>query len=175
VVTRVGVPALFTNPGSNIEENRQRAYAERVLGDELPALAGALVGTRNQTAFRVAARIHELINAKFIDSASARLQFIGACRAMDTAGNRFGEDEAEGVWASAGHHVGVTAAILPPDTFGGDEVAGPPGGYLPGLTAIQEPGPAFEHPGDYHLPAPPRVAPGPEVLADPESGGRFRP
>lgn len=64
-------------PGEALDA-RRAAYAEKVLGEEVGRLAGAVVGERNATLFEVTARVYELVGAGLVPDADARQAIEGA-------------------------------------------------------------------------------------------------
>jgi hypothetical protein len=104
-----------------VTDQRAHAYASRVLDDEYRRLAGAVEGVRNDTAFRVACRLWELVNAGWVPADGAHARYIGACEACDSAnGAAFPANEAESVWTKAWRKVGGGRAELPADEMHGE-------------------------------------------------------
>lgn len=63
--------ALPVSPGAPVSDERKRAYGERALAEEMATLAAAGVGTRNETANRVAFRIGQLVGGGCLTEAEA--------------------------------------------------------------------------------------------------------
>ena len=100
-------------------DTRAAAYAARALAGLLADLAHEL-SSRNSVAFRVACRIHELLNAGWLDYDVAQDAYLQA--AEQASGNKpdpFPESEARAVWENAAHRTMDKAAELPPSTMGG--------------------------------------------------------
>jgi hypothetical protein len=98
---------------------RAAAYAARALDGLLSDLRHEL-SSRNSVAFRVACRIHELLNAGWLDYDEALDAYLSA--AEHASGNKpdpFPESEARAVWENAAHRTMDKAAELPPSTLGG--------------------------------------------------------
>lgn len=111
----------MTAPES-MEARRAVAYAGTVLDAECGALAGESV-SRNETAFRVACRLHELANAGWLSYEVAYGRFMDACAIA--SGNKlepFSAGEAERVWVNAAHRVGDAVAVLPASALGGERL-----------------------------------------------------
>ncbi len=113
------VPVSLPSMGvatDGITAARYRAYADAAVASLLHELRSAPVGTRNDTAFRVACRLIELINAPW-----AGLDPHGACDAWWEAGDRHPHAvrvpvaELDGVWQRAVARVGEEQAVPPGD------------------------------------------------------------
>lgn len=123
-------PTPASNPGQVIPhqvavESRGPAYAQEAASQLLYAMSTAPAGSRNETGFRVAARLVELANARWsgIDHAAAAAAFASAARSANVDG-RFGDWEVNSLWTKATRHVGVKAADLPPADWLGEGVEG---------------------------------------------------
>jgi hypothetical protein len=91
---------------------RALAYARSAVTGALRELAEAPEGTRNDTAYRVACRLHELANASW----SGYDESVLLAAWWDSRWwHAVGRDSADGVWRRARDRVGGAAAILPPD------------------------------------------------------------
>lgn len=117
-------PAPYT-PRDLIEHNpltvdaRAAAYAARAVAGLLEDLRGEQ-SARNSTAYRVACRLHELLNAGWLDYDVVLDAYLSA--AEQASGNKrdpFPESEARGVWENAAHRTMDKAAELPESTHGG--------------------------------------------------------
>lgn len=105
-----------------MESARSTAYATRVADDELSELASAPEGARNQVAFKVACRLHEIINAGWADAAAFEQAFHSACAMADRGGkDPFPMSEARDIWTHSRGRVGGSSAVLPQDTLGGED------------------------------------------------------
>lgn len=93
--------------------DRGTRYAAGAVRELLAELACAVEGTRNDTAFRVAARLGELVNAGWISPEVVH----DYCAAADQANvdGMFNEAEQIAVWRSAQRHIGDRPAELPPE------------------------------------------------------------
>lgn len=114
-------------PGSSIPEGeRGPAYAAEAMRLQCGELARAAPGTRNGTAFKVAARLIELANSGWLHELGARDAYLGAAKTAHVlgmaSGDGFPEREALAVWESARRHVGDRTASLPPDDLHGEAV-----------------------------------------------------
>lgn len=150
---------------SNLE--RGPAYARAAVNELIGELGNAAEGTRNETAFRVACRLHELAAAPWsgLSHDEALGAYLAGAERADGAGaSGFPEAEAMDVWGKAGRRTLGQAAQLPPSIFGGEvlqAVAVPPflaGGIaaapIPPATLIHNP-PAFGGTDDLGGPQPP--------------------
>jgi len=99
-------------PIMNSDDRGQR-YAAGAVRELLAELACAVEGTRNDTAFRVACRMFELINAGWVPPAAVH-DYCAAADQANTDGT-FNEAEQIAVWRSAQRHVGDRPAELPPE------------------------------------------------------------
>lgn len=98
---------------------RALAYARAAVAAELQRLAIAPEGTRNDTAFQVACRLHEIANAPW--SGYSEETLLGAW--WDSRWwHEVGRDSADGVWRRARDKVAGAAAILPPDYAGSEHI-----------------------------------------------------
>lgn len=141
----------FTSePGGHSSDVRGSAYAKRAAGELLASLASAGEGERNQTAFRVAARLIELVNSGWLSAGEARGGYESACDQASSAGrSRFTPAEALAAWRSAAARVGGSSATLPEDTLGGNDFtpAAPPEPPAAAPAPPAEPSPsAFDDP-----------------------------
>jgi hypothetical protein len=95
--------------------DRARAYAAAAVRAELAELAQAQPGTRNETAFRVACRLAELVNATWagLDGAEVAHWYHAAAEQANADGS-FSYVEAASVLAKAVGRVAGKAAELPP-------------------------------------------------------------
>lgn len=113
--------------------SRGAQYANSAVTALLGELAGAPVGTRNDTAFRVACRLIELANAGW-----SQLSIEQAHSAWWAAASEHPDGayvpvaELDGVWRSASARVGDVAATLPPRLDGGDFIPFSPAGAASG-------------------------------------------
>lgn len=114
--TREDPPAGWSPPPSRPagrdgapESDRGQRYAAGALPTILSELAYATEGTRNDTAFKTAARLIELMNANWLPP--------GVEGEWTAAGmhSGLGGVELAQVWSSALRHVGAEAATLPPE------------------------------------------------------------
>lgn len=109
---------------------RTAAYAQRALDASLGDLRHEMSG-RNERAFRVAARLHELVNAGWLGYDETLDAYLEA--AEQASGNKpepFGQHEAMHVWENAERRAAGKVAELPASTLGG--------------TALDFPGPRTE-------------------------------
>lgn len=116
------------------ERARGARYAGAALGELLAELVGAIEGTRNATAFRVACRLVELANAPWsgLDAGRVADEFFSA-----GAASGLGWAELHGVWRHALARVAGEAATLPAATIGGDAVPfGSTGGVSEPLSVV---------------------------------------
>lgn len=124
--------------------NRGGRYAAAAVASLGAELGRASEGTRNETAFRVACRLHELLNAGWSGLSADRVleaYLAGAQDAHYSAGSAFTEAEALEVWTKAARHVAGRAATLPPDTMSGE--------FFPwGTSVIAGEPPPFSQPGE---------------------------
>lgn len=102
-------PAGWSRDPGESQDDRGQRYAAGAVRELLGELANAPEGTRNDTAFRVAARLIELGNAGWIGDWTAEEW----CRAGESTGLEF--TELDHVWGSALRHVGDRPAELPPE------------------------------------------------------------
>jgi hypothetical protein len=104
--------------------SRGPAYARAAVERELAELRAAPVGTRNDTAFAVACRLIELINAPWADldrDDTVFAQWWNAASAHPD-GERVPASELEHVWQSAARKVGDGAAELPESWMDGEVI-----------------------------------------------------
>lgn len=124
--------------------DRARAYAAAAVRSELAELAGALPGTRNETAFRVACRLAELVNAPWsgFDGAEVAHWYHQAAERANIDGG-FSYVEAASVLAKAIGRVAGRAADLPAAEHMGTRVdwGGLPAGVADFSVAGQGPAP----------------------------------
>lgn len=142
------------SPG--VGDERVRAVLAVAVPGELEQLANAAPGTRNETAFEVACRLLEFVNAGWIGHDDAYGQYVNAGAAADVDGT-FTEAERAGVWASARRRVGAKAATLDDTTYYGSLVpftafVGDVADFSPAATAAPSPVPGFIDP-DGAIPA----------------------
>lgn len=117
----VGDPGWLALGGDVVAGPREVAYARSAMGALLAELRVAGEGARNDTAFRAACRLVELVNAGWLSGEWAREAWLGACEAASGNGARpFPPAEAEGVWRSALTRVGSREAVMPPSEVGGE-------------------------------------------------------
>jgi hypothetical protein len=106
--------------GGGLTGVRHRMYASAAIDALIAELAGAPVGTRNDTAFRTACRLVELINAEWAVSCGAVLPAEVHARwwnagAAHPFGERVPDGELDGIWRRAEHRVAGAAAAPPSD------------------------------------------------------------
>lgn len=103
------------------EGDRVRGYARVAVMSELGRVAGAVEGTRNETAFRAACSLHELINSPWsgLDTGQVWAAFAAAGAAC-----RLPAWEIESVWVKAAARVGRAGRPYPALATGYD--MGPP-------------------------------------------------
>lgn len=101
---------------------RGTAYAAAAVEALVAELGAALEGTRNETAFRVACRLLELVNAPWSGLAAdvAYGAYLSGAGRADGNGAPFPRAEADSVWAHAVRQVGGGAAVLPPSEIAGE-------------------------------------------------------
>lgn len=149
-------PAPYTprppsTPGP-VTDARGAAYAGRA-GEALLTELREESSTRNERAYKVAARLHELINAGWLDYDVTYDAYLSACEIA--SGNKrepFTQTEAHHVWQNAAHRVGDKAAELPPSVLGGTRLDFPEarmdsGGSMPGQNTPSSL-PYFANPGE---------------------------
>ncbi len=130
------------------------AAAERLLGE----LATALVGTRNDVAFRVACRLGELVNAPWsgLDGADIAARYMAAAEYANRDGS-FSPAEAWATLTKGARHVAGRVADLPTADFLGSTTdwARPPDAvpFAPGAVTAPEPGSMFSSPSMGPAPA----------------------
>jgi hypothetical protein len=132
-VARVGQPAVSESPrmpspilttrpagvangagAAGLTDARYRAYASAAVRALLGELAGAPVGTRNDSAYRVACRLVELANAPWSGLDVAEVWSMWYAAAEDHPdGVRVPAAELDGVWRRAVARVGEVAAEPP--------------------------------------------------------------
>jgi len=95
------------------------AYALAAVRGELAHMSAAVPGTRNQAAYRVAARLIELCLADWshLDYAEVQSAYLGACELANTDGE-FLDGEAWGVWFSAERRIRDPATLPAPEHLG---------------------------------------------------------
>ena len=112
-------PTDISGQDRTAPDTRALAYARAAVSGALAELNEAPEGTRNDTAFRVACRLHELANAPWSGfTEEALLQYWWQSRWW----HEVGRDSADGVWRRAGRQVGGAAAVLPPDYAGAEHI-----------------------------------------------------
>lgn len=135
-------------------DGRGGAYAARARDAVLRELATES-SSRNSRAFVVACRLHELLNAGWLDYDATYDAYLAA--AEQASGNKvdpFGQQEAHGVWQNAAHRTMDKTAELPPDTWGGERLDFPQGltamsgssPPAPGGFVFADPSPLGSHP-----------------------------
>ena len=140
-------PAIITDqssmefsslPADGPEAERVRGYAHAAVMSELARVAGAIEGTRNETAFRAACSLHELINSRWsgLDPAAVWQGF-----AQAGAWCRLPMWEVESVWSKGAARVGNAARPYP--ALGTGYAVGPP--PLPPVAAPGEQPPPRRH------------------------------
>jgi hypothetical protein len=149
-------PAPYTprapTPAGPIADTRGAAYAAKARDAELADLR-IEAATRNERAYKVACRLHELLNAEWLDYDETYDAYLSACEiASSNKREPFGQDEAHRVWQNAAHHVGNKAAELPEATMGGTRLDFPAartdsGASTPGPNAPSSL-PYFAEPGE---------------------------
>lgn len=95
------------------------AYALTAVRGELEAMASAIPGTRNDTAFRVGCRVYELALASWsgLEVEQVEAAFLQACAQANTDG-RFLDGEAWSVWLSVQRKVREPATLPPAEHLG---------------------------------------------------------
>lgn len=110
--------------------DRLARYAATAVARNCEELAEAPEGQRNHTAFRVACRLHELINAPWARLSVNDVERVygEAAAAAGARGSDFPWTEARAAWDSARHRIGDRAAELPEDRLlpGGAVMTPPP-------------------------------------------------
>jgi hypothetical protein len=155
-------PAPYTPrapaPQVTADTSRGAAYATRARDSVLLELAGE-GSSRNSVAYRVACRLHELINAGWLDHDATLDGYLTAAeQASGLKPEPFGQHEALHVWENAERRTGGKSAELPPDTWGGERLdfpqalTGAPTSSPP--ESSTPPGFTFAEPGQ----APPRMS-----------------
>lgn len=134
---------------------RAAAYAGRALAGVLDDLRHE-ASARNSTAFRVACRLHELVNAGWLDYDGTLDAYLEASE--QASGNKpepFGQHEAMHVWENAEQRTAGKTAELPPSSMGGTALdfpqplteASPSSGATPAGQSITSPPAFFAAPG----------------------------
>lgn len=119
-------PAVVHHDPQTVDA-RGGAYAARARDAVLRELATES-SSRNSRAFVVACRLHELLNAGWLDyDATYDAYLVAAEQASGNKPDPFGQQEADGVWRNAAHRTMDKAAELPPDTWGGERLDFPQG------------------------------------------------
>lgn len=143
-------------PDSTGQDVRAVAYAQSAVSAILAELAGAPVGTRNDTAYRVACRLVELGNAPWCPWSLGELEASWwEAGAAHPDGLHVPSSELAGVWRRAEQAVGGAAAVLPTSALGGEHVPilglGPPVVVpdfpAPGALPLLDPGVLAGEPG----------------------------
>jgi hypothetical protein len=119
-------PALARHDPATVDD-RGGAYAARARDAVLRELAHE-TSSRNSRAFITACRLHELLNAGWLDYDTTYDAYLVA--AEQASGNKpdpFPQAEADGVWRNAAHRTMDKAAELPSDTWGGERLDFPQG------------------------------------------------
>lgn len=136
-------------------DGRGGAYAARARDAVLRELATES-SSRNSRAFVVACRLHELLNAGWLDYDATYDAYLAA--AEQASGNKvdpFGQQEAHGVWQNAAHRTMDKTAELPPDTWGGERLDFPQGPTAMSASSLPVPGGfVFAEPGQAAAPLP---------------------
>lgn len=118
-----GVPGGVMAAQVGAGDPRAMAYAAAAVRDLLAELESAPVGTRNETAFRVAARLIELGNAPWTGYTLDTLRDAWwAAGAAHPDGLHVPAAELLHVWRSASARIGVKAAELPIGYAGGETI-----------------------------------------------------
>lgn len=141
-----GADAFGVVAGGGAEMERGPGYARAAVGALLAQLAGAQPGERNNTAYRVARRLAELVASPWsgLDPAAVHLAYLAAAEHCDAIDGGFPQSEAEdvlkkaardgggrGVDLPAADHLGTLVSWAPPDF-------GPAAAPEPGEAAAQE-------------------------------------
>jgi hypothetical protein len=137
-------------PGPQLDK-RTAAYAGTARDAVLKQLREES-STRNEQAYRTACRLHELINAGWLDYDDTYDAYLEACE--QASGNKpepFGQVEANQVWTNAAHRTAAEVATLPPSMMGGTRLDFP--GTLEAPGSSTDPGtpsslPYFANPGE---------------------------
>jgi hypothetical protein len=154
-------PRPPTTPGP-ATDTRGAAYAERARAALLAELSTES-STRNERAYKVACRLHELLNAGWLDYDATYDGYLSA--AADASRNKsdsFSPSEAGQVWQNAAHRVGEGAAELPASMMV------QPGDHLDFSSARTDagtsagPGPIFANPGQTDFASTVSVSPTPD-------------
>lgn len=111
-------PRPPTAPGP-VTDARGAAYAERAREGLLIDLRNEHA-TRNEQAYRVACRLHELLNAGWLDYDITYDAYLEACEqaSANKPGDPFPQAEADRVWQNAAHKTQDKTAELPPSSLG---------------------------------------------------------
>jgi Bifunctional DNA primase/polymerase, N-terminal len=112
-------PREQTTHNPRTVDARAAAYAARAQSAVLDDLRHE-ASSRNSTAYRVACRLHELINAGWLDPDATLDAYLEASeQASANKPEPFGQHEAVHVWENAESRTAGNAAELPPSTMGG--------------------------------------------------------
>lgn len=113
---RMPAPVQGGNTTDSITAARYRAYADAAVAALIQELRDAPVGTRNDTAFRVACRLIELINATWTGLDVSAVCGVWWEAAQDHPdGTRVPYSELDAVWRHAAARVGEEQAAAPGD------------------------------------------------------------
>jgi hypothetical protein len=119
LIRPVAAPRPTPSAPGPLTDTRGAAYAERARAALLAELSTES-STRNERAYKVACRLHELINAGWLDYDTTYEGYLAA--AADASRNKtdpFPQAEAGQIWQNAAHRVGEGSAELPPSMLGG--------------------------------------------------------
>lgn len=106
--------------GAPVAGDRGVVYARAAVVAELAELQAAPVGARNETAFKVACRLAELVNAGWSglgDGLDVAAAFLATCERLNVDGT-FPSGEANAVLNKGIAHVHGAAAVLPAGDYG---------------------------------------------------------
>lgn len=141
-----GMTGAAVGLAAGVAGARGEAYARATMAGLVSELVATPEGDRNNMAYRVACRVHELVNAGWLLAEVAWSAYVDA-------GRQVGLDDRElaSVWSGAERRMAGNVAVLPPG-WGGDVVPfGPaptagasPAGQLVGAPGAAEPVGAFE-------------------------------
>lgn len=138
-------PRPYTAPGP-VTDVRGARYAERARDGLLIDLRNEMA-TRNEQAYRVACRLHELLNAGWLDYDNTYDAYLLACEyASSNKAEPFGQAEADRVWQNAAHKTADKTAELPASMLGGTSLDFPSARTDVGPTPTSLPG-FFAEPG----------------------------
>lgn len=143
------LPSLSSAPSaySGTAGHREQMYAARGVRQICDDLAKVGEGSRNEAAFKAACRLHEFINAGWIDADEVIARYESACAMADSSGaSRFPASEAGQCWRHAQAAVAGKLAVMPDER---EEYRGLGGEMLPFGATAPSPGDAdpFADPG----------------------------